>query len=52
MKKIKLTETTGGSFKCVLPKELVLKLGWKDGDILEVTDRAGKMKLSPIEKEV
>lgn len=37
MKKITLTETTGGSFKCVLPKEYVESLGWKDKDILEVS---------------
>lgn len=45
MKKIKLTETTGGSFKCVLPKDMVLKLGWKDADLLEVTEHGGKMRL-------
>lgn len=41
MKKIKLTETTGGSFKCVLPKDLVEQLGWKGGDVLE-TKKVGK----------
>jgi len=40
MKKIKLTETNG-SFKCVLPKDLVEQLGWKGGDILE-TRKSGK----------
>lgn len=41
MKKITLSETTGGSFKCVLPKYMVEELGWKDKNVLEVT-RLGK----------
>lgn len=45
MKKIKLTETTGGSFKCVLPKDLVNELGWEKGDLISVKKRGNKMVL-------
>jgi len=45
MKKIKLTETTGGTFKCVLPKDIVKQLGWKGGDKPTVRKRGNKMIL-------
>lgn len=48
MKNITLTKTTGGSFKCVLPKEYVESLGWKDKDILKVSKGS---KLITIKKE-
>ena len=51
MKKIKLTQTTGGSFKCVLPKHLVEQLGWSNGEKLEVKKVGKKLILSEVKKE-
>ena len=48
MKKIKLTETTGGSFKCVLPKDLVEQLKWNGGDII-TTKKVGKKMILELE---